>query len=69
MGNEALSAPPLVANSDWYLKTQIENFKAGIRGADRRDATGMQMRPMAYTLPDDQAILDVLAYIQTLNKD
>ena len=66
-GNQALSAPPLVANSDWYVMRQIQNFKAGIRGSDARDATGMQMRPMAYTLPDDQAILDVLAYIETLD--
>lgn len=68
-GNQAPNAPPLAGSSDWYLQTQLHNFKAGIRGADTRDATGMQMRGMAYTLPDDQAILDVLAYIQTLNKD
>lgn len=68
-GMEALNAPPLVANSDWYLKTQILNFKAGVRGSDTRDATGMQMRPMSYTLPDEQAILDVLAYIQTLKSN
>lgn len=68
-GNQALNAPPLVGSSDWYLMTQLMNFKAGIRGADPRDPTGMQMRGMSYTLPDDQAILDVLAYIQTLTND
>ena len=68
-GNEVMNAPPLVGSSDWYLMTQLMNFKAGIRGADPRDATGMQMRGMSYTLPDDQAILDVIAYIQSLQND
>lgn len=65
-GNEQLSAPPLNMSSDWYLKTQLSNFKAGVRGGNPNDALGAQMRGMSYTLPDDQAILDVIAYIEQL---
>ncbi len=63
-GLEALNGPPLNTSSDWYLKTQLTNFKAGVRGGNPADALGAQMRGMSYTLPDDQAILDVLAYIE-----
>lgn len=65
-GNEQMSAPPLAASSDWYMKTQLSNFKAGVRGANPNDAMGAQMRGMSFTLPDDQAILDVIAYIETV---
>jgi cytochrome c oxidase subunit 2 len=65
-GNEQLGSPPLRGSSDWYLKTQLSNFKAGVRGANPNDGLGAQMRGMSYTLPDDQAILDVIAYIETL---
>lgn len=68
-GNEQLGSPPLRGSSDWYLKTQLHNFKAGVRGGNPNDGLGAQMRGMSYTLPDDQAILDVLAYIETLEEN
>ena len=67
-GNQALNAPPLARMSDWYQRTSLQKFKAGVRGTNPKDTTGMLMRPMSMTLPDDQAILDVIAYIQTLSK-
>jgi cytochrome c553 len=65
-GNQALNAPPLNHASDWYLITQLKNFKAGIRGANPQDTTGALMRPMAQLLVDEQAMKDVIAYIMTL---
>lgn len=65
-GNEALHAPPLADRADWYMVAQLEKFKGGLRGADPRDTTGSTMRAMAMTLPDQQAMLDVVAYIKTL---
>lgn len=65
-GNQTLASPPLDHANDWYLLTQLKNFKAGVRGAEPRDVTGAQMRPMAMTLADEQAMKDVIAYIQTL---
>ena len=67
-GNDMLSAPSLAGQYDWYLQTQLHNFKQGIRGSKPEDVTGGQMRPMAMMLADDQAVLDVIAYIQTLSK-
>jgi cytochrome c oxidase subunit II len=65
-GNAQLQAPALAARSDWYLAKQLENFRAGLRGADERDTYGAQMRAVVATLPDDKAITDVVAYINTL---
>lgn len=64
-GNEALKAPPLKGQSDWYLLAQLHKFKAGWRGADPTDTWGATMRPNALML-DDAAMLNVVAYIQTL---
>lgn len=64
-GNEALHAPALSGQHDWYNIMQLKNFKEGIRGADPADTTGALMRPMAMTLPNEQAMADVAAYIST----
>ncbi len=64
-GNEALGAPPLAGASDWYLVTQLNNFKHGIRAGDpARDPTGAAMTGMASAL-SPEAILDVVSYIST----
>jgi len=65
-GNASLNSPALAARSDWYLVTQLTNFQKGLRGADERDTYGAQMRAIVATLPDDKAITDVVAYINTL---
>jgi cytochrome c oxidase subunit 2 len=65
-GNQSTQVPALAARSDWYLVTQLQNFKQGVRGADPRDIYGAQMRAVASQLSDDQAINDVVAYINTL---
>lgn len=65
-GNEALKAPKLAGQADWYLIAQLQKFKSGARGAHKDDATGAQMRAMASTLVDEQAMLDVVAYVRTL---
>lgn len=65
-GNAQLQAPALAARSDWYLVTQLKNFQTGLRGADERDTYGAQMRAVVAALPDDKAITDVVAYINTL---
>jgi cytochrome c553 len=65
-GNATLQAPALAARSDWYLATQLSNYKRGLRGTDARDTYGAQMRAVAATLPDDKAITDLVAYINTL---
>ena len=66
-GIQPLNGAPLRASSDWYLLRQIHNFRSGIRGTNPLDASGALMRPMSMTLADEQAILDVIAYITTLS--
>jgi cytochrome c553 len=65
-GNATVQAPALANRSDWYLVTQLANYQKGLRGADARDTFGAQMRAIVSTLPDDKAIADVVAYINTL---
>ncbi|MCZ6853959.1 MAG: c-type cytochrome [Gammaproteobacteria bacterium] len=66
-GLEQLGGPRLAGQDDWYLVRQINNFKQGRRGYHASDIFGAQMRPMAATLVDDQAIKNVTAYINSLN--
>lgn len=65
-GMNATNAPGLKGMSDWYLVTQLKNFKQGIRGAHPKDMYGPQMASMAAFLGDDEAINDLVAYINTL---
>jgi cytochrome c553 len=67
-GNQALNAPPLAGQYDWYLVNQLKKFKAGIRGANPADITGGQMRPMSMTLADEQAMKNVVAHISTFSR-
>jgi cytochrome c oxidase subunit 2 len=65
-GLQATNAPALAGMSDWYLVTQLKNFKHGIRGTHAKDMYGPQMASMTGMLTDDQAIDDLVAYINTL---
>lgn len=68
-GLQPLNAPALAGQADWYMMRQLDKFKRGLRGAHREDVHGQQMRAMAMTLPDEQAMKDVIAYIRTLARD
>ena len=61
-----LNSPRLTGQNDWYIVRQMQNYKAGIRGTHPDDVYGKQMAPMAMTLADDEAIRDVVAYINSL---
>ena len=65
-GIAATNAPRLKGMSDWYLVTQLRNFKQGIRGAHPKDAYGPQMASLAMILADDRAANDLVAYINTI---
>jgi cytochrome c oxidase subunit II len=65
-GVQAMNAPRLSGMSDWYMITQLKNFKQGIRGAHPNDKYGRQMASMAAILADDQATNGVVAYINTI---
>ena len=67
-GNEAMAGPRLTGQNDWYPVSQIKKFKQGQRGYHNADHGGRQMRPMVNMLTNDEAINDVVAYINSLNK-
>lgn len=67
-GNIDEFGPSLAGASDWYLLTQLQSFKAGARGTHADDVTGAKMRPFSMTLPTEQAMKDVIAYIGTLSE-
>ena len=65
-GNEALGAPALTGQNDWYLVHQLENYREGRRGYAEEDVYGRQMQASVALLADDEAIRDVVKYITTL---
>ncbi len=66
MGDKELNSPRLAGMSDWYMVIQLQKFRAGLRGDHPDDVIGLQMAPFAKLMPDEQSLLDVVAYINTL---
>lgn len=52
-GMEALHAPALSHQEDWYLKRQLQNFKNGLRAYHENDMYGKQMAPFIKNLSED----------------
>jgi cytochrome c553 len=67
-GNQALKGAPLAKVSDWYLLSSLQKFKSGVRGSDPADQSASMMRAMSNTLPDEQAMRDVVAHIMALRE-
>jgi cytochrome c oxidase subunit 2 len=65
-GSVAVGSPGLVFQSDAYLLRQMKAFQAGWRGHDVNDEPGTQMANAADWVPDEQTLLDLLAYIGSL---
>lgn len=65
-GLEQMGGPQLAGQNDWYLVRQLHNYQQNLRGYDPKDVFGKQMQPMAKVLTSEQAIKDVVAYINTL---
>lgn len=65
-GYWTMNAPRLSGMSDWYLEAQLRNFRDGVRGSHPRDLYGRQMSMMADLFHDEQALNDVIAYLNEL---
>jgi cytochrome c553 len=65
-GNQDLGAPRIAGTDDWYLATELRKFRSGVRGTHPKDREGRLMRPMARSLKDEDAIRNVVAYVETL---
>jgi cytochrome c oxidase subunit 2 len=68
-GSQEIGAPRIAGQNHWYELRQLRNFKAGIRGVNPEDTFGIVMRPMALTLVSDQDVVDVVAYLGTLEPE
>ena len=66
-GNWDTNAPRLAGMNDWYLKRQLENFRAQIRGGHPEDIYGDQMFMLASILKDENAVDNVVTYINSLD--
>jgi cytochrome c oxidase subunit 2 len=65
-GNQPLG-PSLAYTNDWYLLTQLEKYKQGIRPSDRsKDPVGAAMIGLVAIFRDEQSMKDVIAYIHSL---
>lgn len=65
-GNQTVGAPPLTGLNDWYILSQLHNFKSKARGGNATlDPMGAVMTGIAATL-DDDAMKNVVSYIGTL---
>jgi cytochrome c oxidase subunit 2 len=62
----SINAPGLRATDDWYLVRQLQNYRQGIRGAHPSDLYGKQMNLVSGMLRSEEAVRDVVAYINTL---
>jgi len=67
-GMPAMKSPGLTNLPDYYIVTQLKNFKHGVRGADAaKDMQGSMMAPMAKMLTEED-MKNLAAYIKTLAK-
>jgi cytochrome c553 len=62
-GNPSVGAPKLREQDPVYLRTQLEHFVSGVRGASPRDPGGVAMRAAVNSLQSPQATENVLAFI------
>ena len=61
-----MNAPRQAGQNDWYLATQLNNFRTGVRGSHAGDSYGPQMMAMAKVLKNEQDVNDIVAYINSL---
>jgi cytochrome c oxidase subunit 2 len=65
-GNKALGAPKLQGLNDWYILTQLNHFREGIRGTNKSDTYGQQMKAASAVVTSKEDAANLAAYIQQL---
>jgi cytochrome c oxidase subunit II len=66
LGNHPVNAPSIAGLPQWYVESQLKKFKQGGRGTHFDDITGMQMRPMAMSLHNDEEIKSISQFVSSL---
>ena len=65
-GIHSTNAPRLAGMSDWYISTQLDNFRHGVRGRHPKDPYGTQMASISEMLTNDREVADLAAYVNSL---
>ncbi|MCF2948630.1 c-type cytochrome [Paraglaciecola aquimarina] len=65
-GNKTLGAPKLSGLNDWYIATQLNHFRLGLRGAQGSDLYGQQMKAASAVITSEQDAADLAVYVQQL---
>src|SRR5436190_802067 len=68
-GMEALKSPPISGQADWYILESLRKYKGGIRGSHPDDISGGQMRAIAMSLTDEQAMKDLAAHVSSMPRN
>jgi|TARA_R110001583_G_scaffold138880_2_gene290644 cbb3-type cytochrome c oxidase subunit III len=66
-GNKTLGAPKLNDLNDWYIFTQLNHFRLGIRGAEASDSYGKQMKAASSVITSEQDAANLAVYINQLD--
>jgi cytochrome c553 len=61
-------APAVAGLPQWYIEAQLMKFRAVKRGYHFDDLAGLRMRPMALSMPTEDDVKTVSAYIATLQR-
>lgn len=65
-GNKEFNAPSLRGLQGWYLFSQLQKFKTGVRGSDKKNQPAQQMKAITELLSYETAFEDVVAHIMSL---
>lgn len=65
-GKPELKVPAIAGMQQWYVETQLRNFKDGVRGYLPDDEPGLRMRPMARSLETEEDLTSVAQYVASM---
>jgi len=65
-GNKLLGAPNLTGLNDWYVLTQLNHFRTGVRGSESDDTYGQQMKAASAVITSEEDAANLAAYIAQL---
>mgnify|MGYP001260762677 CR=1 FL=1 len=65
-GKREMNSPALHTQEPWYLLAQLQKFRGGLRGTNPKDTNGALMKAIAQTLPDEQSVVDVAAFVSSI---
>lgn len=59
-------APSIAGLQEWYVKAQLQKFRAGVRGLHPDDRAGLRMYPMSQAIRNDAQLEALAAYVAQL---